>query len=85
MSAIRPQDLSCREVVELITEFLDSALTVEDRTRFEQHVVGCPPCTVYLRQIRQTIVATGQLTETMVPSDVKENLLHAFRNWRRTG
>jgi len=87
MSNLRPMDITCKEVVELITEYLDDALSLEERTRFEQHLVTCPGCKAYLRQIRQTIEASRQLTEESLPSGVKEELLDAFREWRkrRTG
>jgi anti-sigma factor RsiW len=83
MSNLRPSDLTCKEVVELITDYLDSALPLEERTRFEQHLVTCPACKEYLRQMRQTIAATRKLTEEEVPSGLKEDLVDAFREWRQ--
>jgi anti-sigma factor RsiW len=77
-------DMTCKQVVELITDYLEAALTLEERTRFEQHLVGCPGCKEYLHQIRQTIRASGRLTEEQLPSSVKEELLDAFRNWRKS-
>jgi len=83
MSTFRPTDLRCQELVELITDYLERRLSFEDRTRFEQHLVNCPGCVEYLRQIRQTIRAAGRLTEEQVPAEVKEELLDVFRHWRR--
>lgn len=82
MSAARPQDLACRELVELLTEFLEGALDERTRTQVEQHLVLCPGCTEYLRQFRATIGATRKLAEEDLPERVKENLLDAFRHWR---
>lgn len=82
MSAARPQDLACRELVELLTEFLDGALDERTRTQVEQHLVLCPGCTEYLRQFRATIGATRKLAEEDLPERVRENLLDAFRHWR---
>jgi anti-sigma factor RsiW len=82
MSAARPQDLACRELVELLTEFLDGALDERTRTQVEQHLVLCPGCTEYLRQFRVTIGATRKLAEEDLPERVKEKLLDAFRHWR---
>ena len=82
MSAARPQDLACRELVELLTEFLDGALDERTRTQVEQHLVLCPGCTEYLRQFRATIGATRKLAEQDLPERVKESLLDAFRHWR---
>ena len=82
MSAARPQDLACRELVELLTEFLEGALAEGTRTQVEQHLVLCPGCTEYLRQFRASIGATRRLAEEDLPERVKESLLDAFRHWR---
>lgn len=82
MSVARPQDLACREVVELLTEFLEGALDERTRTQVEQHLVLCPGCSEYLRQFRATIGATRRLVEADLPERVKESLLDAFRHWR---
>ncbi|HTS82657.1 MAG TPA: anti-sigma factor [Myxococcaceae bacterium] len=83
MSAARPQDLACRELVELLTEFLENALEERTRTQVEQHLVLCPGCTEYLRQFRATIGATRKLAEEDLTEAVKEKLLDAFRHWRQ--
>jgi anti-sigma factor RsiW len=82
MSAARPQDLACRELVEILTEFLEGALEEHTRSQVEQHLVLCPGCTEYLRQFRATISATRKLAEEDLPPRVRENLLDAFRHWR---
>jgi anti-sigma factor RsiW len=82
MSVARPKDIACREVVQILTEFLEGALEEGERTRVEQHLVLCPGCSEYLRQIRATIQATRKLSERDIPERVKENLLDAFRHWR---
>jgi anti-sigma factor RsiW len=82
MSAARPQDLACRELVELLTDFLEGALDERTRTQVEQHLVLCPGCTEYLRQFRVTIGTTRKLAEEDLPERVKESLLDAFRHWR---
>ena len=82
MSVARPQELACKQLVELLTDFLDGALDESTRTRVEQHLVWCPGCTEYLRQFRATIGATRKLAEEDLPLRVKENLLDAFRHWR---
>lgn len=82
MSAARPQDLACRDLVELLTEFLEGALDERTRSQVEQHLVLCHGCTEYLRQFRATIGATRRLSEQDLPEKVKETLLDAFRHWR---
>jgi anti-sigma factor RsiW len=77
------QGLTCHEVVELITDYLEDALPEDDRRRVEQHLAGCDGCTHYLEQMRQTIRLTGMLTEEQVPEVQKRQLLDAFRTWTR--
>lgn len=85
MSTARRQDIACRELVEILTEFLEGALDEQPRTWVEQHLVLCPGCREYLRQFRATIGATRKLAEEDLPPRVRENLLNAFRHWRRGG
>ena len=54
-------EYECREMVELVTAYLEDALSDRQRRRFEAHLAGCPHCTEYLRQMRTTIAITGRL------------------------
>ena len=74
--------LACRELVELVTHYLEGALPAEDRTRFGAHIAACPHCTEYLAQFRLTIAATGRLQEEDIVPEAREALLGAFRNWK---
>ena len=75
--------LTCHEVVELITDYLEDVLPPDDRRRVEEHLAICDGCTAYLEQMRETIRLTGMLTEEQVPEDQKQVLLEAFRTWAR--
>jgi anti-sigma factor RsiW len=77
------RDLSCAHLVELVTDYLEGALSRRDLLRFEAHLEECPHCSAYLDQIRTTIAATGRLHEEWLEPDVKEALLLAFRGWYR--
>jgi anti-sigma factor RsiW len=77
------QGLTCHEVVELITDYLEDALPDDDRRRVEEHLAACDGCTHYLEQMRETIRLTGMLTEEQVPEEQKRKLLTAFRTWTR--
>jgi anti-sigma factor RsiW len=77
------QALSCPELVELVTEYIEGALSETDRARFETHLRHCEPCRVYLEQMRQTIQALGRLPEESIPEHAKQALLHAFRSWKK--
>ena len=78
-----PDDLTCQELVELVTDYLDEALTMRDRERFEAHLLDCDECPIYLEQIRGTIRAVGTLTEQRMSQMAKDDLLQHFRTWKR--
>ena len=73
--------LTCHEVVELVTDYLEDALAPDVRARVEGHLAVCDGCTRYLDQMRETIRLTGMLTEEQVPEEQKAALLDAFRGW----
>ena len=75
------RDLTCKELVELITGYLEGTIRGRQRRRFESHLAACDGCTRYLAQMEATIRATGTLTEEQVPDEQKVVLLAAFRNW----
>ncbi len=77
-----PLDLSCRELVDLVTDYLEARLPVHERTRFEMHLVYCDPCRTYVQQMRQVLTASGRLTEETVDPAARDFLLHAFRGWK---
>jgi anti-sigma factor RsiW len=75
-------DLTCQELVELVTEYLEGTLRPKDRDRFEQHVVLCDGCAYYLDQMRTMIALTDSLTEESITPEARESLLHVFREWK---
>jgi anti-sigma factor RsiW len=75
--------LSCRELVELVTDYLDGALPSRDRARFERHIDGCDGCTAYLEEFAETIRLTGTLRVEQLDPVAKETLLAQFRGWKR--
>ena len=78
------RDLTCKELVELITGYLEGTLRGRQRRRFESHLAACDGCTRYMAQMEATIRATGTLTEEQVPDEQKVVLLAAFRDWKAT-
>ena len=74
--------LTCREVVELVTDYLEGALSWRQRRRVERHLSGCDGCTAYLEQMRVTLAAVGTVSEESLEPAAREALLHAFRDWR---
>ncbi|MBI2955705.1 MAG: zf-HC2 domain-containing protein [Acidobacteria bacterium] len=75
--------MSCKELVEIITEYLEGTLPPGERVRFEEHLALCEGCQNYLEQMRQTIGTLGRLSEEAIPANAKEKLLQAFRAWKR--
>jgi anti-sigma factor RsiW len=76
-------EMPCRELVELITDYLDGGLSQVDRARFEEHLTSCRHCRTYLEQMRHTISAVGRLPETSIPEKAVTELLDAFRDWHK--
>ena len=75
-------ELTCQELVELVTEYLEHTLPPPDVARFESHLSGCTGCTNYVEQARRTIDLTGQLTEDSLTPAARTELLNAFRRWK---
>jgi anti-sigma factor RsiW len=76
-------EMTCQEVVELVTEYFDDALDPGERHRFEEHLADCPYCDIYLAQMRSTIEATGRLVPEGLSPVVSETLLDVFRDWKQ--
>ena len=74
--------LNCRELVELVTAYLEGDLSAGERKRFEAHLSGCDGCTMYVEQMRRTIELTGTLSVDDVAREAGEALLRAFRDWK---
>jgi anti-sigma factor RsiW len=76
--------MSCRELVELVTAYLENALSLSDRLRFDAHISDCDACTTYLEQMRTTVRLTGTLRVENVSREAEEALLNAFRDWKES-
>jgi predicted anti-sigma-YlaC factor YlaD len=76
------EDLTCAELVELVTDYLEGGLDERDRERFEEHVVFCRGCSNYFEQMRVTVELTGRLTEDDLSTETQTSLLAAFRDWK---
>jgi anti-sigma factor RsiW len=78
-------ELPCQDVVEVVTDYLDGALSEIDRRRFEAHLAICERCVAYVEQIRLTIIATGRagVQGEALPAELREGIRHAFRDRAR--
>jgi anti-sigma factor RsiW len=75
--------MSCQELVELVTDYLEDAMPPEQRRVFEEHLAICPGCVNYVEQMRKTVATVGVLREDSIPPEARESLLSAFRDWKR--
>ena len=82
MSAV--EQLSCQELVELVTDYLEHALEPGDLRRFEEHIATCGKCTAYLLQMRQAIMVTGALPGGEISEQAERQLLQVFSGWAGT-
>jgi predicted anti-sigma-YlaC factor YlaD len=76
-------DLTCKELVELVTEYFENSLSPIDRERFESHLSGCNGCRNYLKQMKRTIDLVGRISEDAIPEESKITLLQTFRDWKQ--
>jgi anti-sigma factor RsiW len=81
---IDTESLSCQELVELVTDYLEGALDERDLRAFDAHLAACDGCTEYLEQMRTTIRLVGTLNPKDLSKDAETVLLEAFRGWTRT-
>ena len=84
METAQADDLECRVLVEIVSDYLDGALPEEDRERFDAHLQVCEGCRRYLDQMRTTIRVVGTLSEDDLDPGAKDQLLQLFRDWNRT-
>lgn len=81
MRVFRRRPLSCQEMVELVTDYVEGCLSWRDRRRFESHLSGCDNCTEYLHQMRAMIELTGSLAGDDLNPARQGELLVLFRRW----
>jgi anti-sigma factor RsiW len=79
---LRHRDVVCQQAVELVTDYLEGALSWADRRRFEAHLAGCPHCTEYLAQMRKTIELTGSVRPDDLSPQVQDEFIAIYRQWR---
>jgi anti-sigma factor RsiW len=76
-------NFTCREIAELITDYLEGTFTLSQRLRFQMHMGLCFACRNYLRQMKYTVATLRKLPSEPVPAHVKEELMKRFRTWKQ--
>jgi len=79
------EEMTCQELVELVTDYFEGRLPPLERLRFELHLDTCAGCTRYVEQMRRTIQLVGRLSADDIPAEEQANLIELFRDWRRSG
>jgi anti-sigma factor RsiW len=77
-------DLSCKELVELVTAYVEGALGADERARFDAHLTECPDCVEYVAQFRRTVAAIGLAAPELERTPPVSDLLRIFRDWKRS-
>ncbi|MBV9324100.1 MAG: zf-HC2 domain-containing protein [Chloroflexi bacterium] len=75
-------EIVCRELVELVTPYLEGALPADERALVDQHLASCDGCEAYVQQMRLTIRAVGHVSEDAITSKTRDDVLAIFRSWR---
>jgi anti-sigma factor RsiW len=81
---VRPPIISCSQLVELVSDYVEDRLPVQERLRFEEHLAVCGPCRSYFDQMRETIRLTGALREEALDPALRDAAVDAFRGWKGT-
>lgn len=77
------EHISCQEVVELVTDYVEGELPAAETALFEQHLNFCEGCVWYVDQMRTTVEVVGGIKEEDLPDEMRERLMTAFRDWKR--
>ena len=74
--------MSCQELVELVTDYLEGRLPAAERERLEAHIALCDGCTAYIDQMRLTLFALRRIPEETVAPAARDELIAVFREVR---
>jgi predicted anti-sigma-YlaC factor YlaD len=74
--------MTCKELVEIVTDYIEGSLPAVDRMLFDEHLSDCDGCRNYLEQMRHTIKLTGRLQEENLTTPQKDDLIRLFQNWK---
>jgi anti-sigma factor RsiW len=74
--------ITCRQMVELVSDYLEGKLDAPARERFDEHLAVCPDCQEYVEQVRETVRALGRLPEEALSPTARDELLRAFADWQ---
>ena len=82
---LRRREIVCQQAVELVTDYLEGALSRRDRRRFEAHLAACEHCTEYLEQVRVTVRLSGRLAPDDLTPEMRADFIALYERWRSEG
>ena len=75
--------MECRQIAELLGDYLDGSLARETRELIDFHIDGCAPCVAFLNTYRGTVDAARKLPEVAIPPELKKRLLTVLKSAKR--
>lgn len=75
-------EITCRQAVGLVTDYLDGTLHGADRRRFETHLFECGHCSEHVKQIALTVAVTRRIRVADIDPAARADLLVLYRRWR---
>ncbi len=82
MSGTDVDRVTCRELVEVLTDYLEGVLDAGDRAEIERHIVICRGCANYVEQMRSTVDLLGRIAAETAPHEPASEALAIFRRWQ---
>ena len=76
--------ITCKEVVEMVTDYFDRGLAPDEVELLEQHLNFCEGCVWHVDQVHRTIATVALMRDEELPAEARERLLAAFRDWSRS-
>lgn len=77
--------LTCAEMVEQITDYLEGVLPPDDIARFRTHLTSCDGCEAYLEQVHTTLRALRGTPDEVLSPETESAIIGAFRQWSLGG
>lgn len=74
-----PSAVQCREIVDLLADYLDGTLPPDTARALETHLEGCSPCIAFVNTYRGTINAARKIREVEFPPELRDRLLSFLR------
>ncbi len=66
--------MTCREVIDVLAEYLEAELSDPALERLEQHLRACPECRAYLATYRRTVGLACAAAHVEMPAEMRRRL-----------